>query len=458
VANLSKLTRFIKLNKVIKIIRDFWLSTPRSYSRGQITTRIHREKTALPRSPSRTNSRVNQGARHTPLYNDGMGILPETSATASASPAFDERKAADAAVFFLRSEGKEMPALKLSTLLYLAERLSLQRYGNTITGDDFVAMSHGPALAATLRLLNGETDCSDGYWKTLIALGDGENVGLAGESGRERAPEHGLRQLSDSDVEVLGETLDKYGHIRQGVLRGFAEENLPEWKDPHGAYLPHARECERFPLLSSRRRSHRYDLASGLESVQVVSPRLHHGFPFFQEGSPVVCAAVRVWHGVSKLQFNRRLGIPQDLLQYGRRHSPEAVSGHLFLGVIAQITQGFVYRAIADWLSRLLPGKDIFMMPGERMQVFQYRQSLTRQRDNMGSACFRSCVCPLSLLHINLWPHGLPQLYRPHESKRREFQRRADNVRTLIASDCPHQCPDFIRVRDCGEVLCPHGR
>ena len=63
---------------------------------------------------------------------------------------FDERKAAQAAAHLLRRHGSSMPYIKLIKLLYLADRQSLIETGYTITGDQLVAMSDGPALNRVL--------------------------------------------------------------------------------------------------------------------------------------------------------------------------------------------------------------------------------------------------------------------------------------------------------------------
>lgn len=68
---------------------------------------------------------------------------------------FDERKAAQAAAFLLHKAGGRLPLLKLMKLLYLSERESLQKYGDTITGDTFVSMPNGPVLSMTLNFING---------------------------------------------------------------------------------------------------------------------------------------------------------------------------------------------------------------------------------------------------------------------------------------------------------------
>ncbi|HTH08426.1 MAG TPA: Panacea domain-containing protein, partial [Acidovorax sp.] len=65
------------------------------------------------------------------------------------SGTFNERKAAQAAACLLHKAGGSLSVLKLMKLMYLAERRSLKKYGDTITGDAFVSMPHGPVLSMT---------------------------------------------------------------------------------------------------------------------------------------------------------------------------------------------------------------------------------------------------------------------------------------------------------------------
>ena len=66
---------------------------------------------------------------------------------------FNERKAAQAAAWFLRQQGGRMPHLKLVKLMYLADRQSLDEHGFPITGVLAVSMPHGPVLSMTLNVV-----------------------------------------------------------------------------------------------------------------------------------------------------------------------------------------------------------------------------------------------------------------------------------------------------------------
>lgn len=153
-------------------------------------------------------------------------------------PYFNESKAAQAAAYLLYRGGGRLPVIKLVKLLYLAERLSLQRYGEPLTGDRLVSMPHGPVLSHTYNLIQGAYECGPGGWDAWVADRSGHDVELA-DSSLIRSPEQDLTALSDSDLEVLGETWAQYGHWEKFKLRDYTHSDAcPEWRDPNGSSAP----------------------------------------------------------------------------------------------------------------------------------------------------------------------------------------------------------------------------
>lgn len=153
-------------------------------------------------------------------------------------PYFDERKAAQAAAFLLHCGGGRLPVIKLIKLLYLAERLSLQRYGEPLTGDRLVSMPHGPVLSHTYDLIQGAYEPCAGGWDAWVSDRSGHDVELA-DSSMIRSPEQDLTALSDSDLEVLGETWAQFGHWEKFKLRDYTHSAAcPEWRDPNGSSVP----------------------------------------------------------------------------------------------------------------------------------------------------------------------------------------------------------------------------
>ena len=147
-------------------------------------------------------------------------------------PKFDEKRTAQAAAFLLYQAKGSLPLIKLLKLLYLAERLSLSRYGEPITGDSIVAMEHGPVLSATLNHINGALLSGEGGWATWISDRENHKVALRDES-MIRTPEQDLLKLSDADLEILNEIWANFGHLDKWSLVSYTHSpNVPEWKDP----------------------------------------------------------------------------------------------------------------------------------------------------------------------------------------------------------------------------------
>ncbi len=176
---------------------------------------------------------------------------------------FDERKAAQAAALFLHKAGGTLPLLKLMKLMYLAERLSLKRYGDTITGDAFSSMPHGPVLSMTLDHMNGALQSKDGGWGTWVADRADNSLALRDES-MVRSPEEDLLALSDSDLECLNDVWTEFGHWDKYKLRDYTHSDAcPEWTDPKGSSRP-------IPIARLLKA-----VGYGPEQVEALSKRLH---------------------------------------------------------------------------------------------------------------------------------------------------------------------------------------
>jgi uncharacterized phage-associated protein len=150
---------------------------------------------------------------------------------------FNERRAAESAALLLHKAGGTLPLIKLVKLMYLAERLSLQRYGEPLTGDRLVSMDHGPVLSRTYNHINGAVPSAEGGWETWISDREGHAVALRDPS-MIRSAEQDLQSLSESDVEVLTETWTNFGHWGRWELVKYTHDECPEWEDPSGSSKP----------------------------------------------------------------------------------------------------------------------------------------------------------------------------------------------------------------------------
>ena len=148
---------------------------------------------------------------------------------------FDEKAAAHMAVYLLRKNNAPMSHLKLMKLMYLSERTSLKDYANTISGDRFVSMPHGPVLSATLDHMNGYIESQPGGWDTFIsALADHE-ISLKDDAPKSGdAPGH----ISKSSMAAMDKVWDEFGAMNQYAIRDYTHEHCPEWEDPNGSSLP----------------------------------------------------------------------------------------------------------------------------------------------------------------------------------------------------------------------------
>jgi uncharacterized phage-associated protein len=149
---------------------------------------------------------------------------------------FNEKKAAQAAAYFLFRAGEPLSILKLTKLLYLAERGSLEKFGEPMIGDHPVSMPHGPVLSTTLDYMNGMLRSSEGGWDSWIADRQGHFVALRDPQSVQRQED--LLALSAADIEILSDVWNRFGGMDQWALRDWTHEHCPEWTDPEGSSVP----------------------------------------------------------------------------------------------------------------------------------------------------------------------------------------------------------------------------
>ncbi len=160
------------------------------------------------------------------------GFRATQSIMPSMQPWYNARKAAQVAAFFARRDGGGINVLKLTKLVYLADRRNLEKYDFPITWDNFVSMDHGPVNSITYDCINGMHGGVEG-WEQHITDRAGYKVGLASD-----IQESDLDQLSEAELETLGEIWDTFGQMTQYQVRDWTHANCPEWEDPHGSSNP----------------------------------------------------------------------------------------------------------------------------------------------------------------------------------------------------------------------------
>ena len=106
-------------------------------------------------------------------------------------------KVVQASALLLKTEpGRRMSRLRLLKLLYIADRESLRERARPITGDDVVAMDHGPVLSHTYDLVKG-ADYADPVWEQFLHPSGARDLELAGDPGVGKLSRYELTKLQE---------------------------------------------------------------------------------------------------------------------------------------------------------------------------------------------------------------------------------------------------------------------
>lgn len=176
--------------------------------------------------------------------------------------AFNERKTAQMAAFFLHQGGGRLEVLKLMKLLYLADRKAMDWYETPISGDRMVSMPHGPVLSTTLDLMNGGRSSVGDGWQHWVADRASYQVALQQQHMEQGAPYLGA--LSEAELEVLSDVWKEFGALGKFELVDYTHDHCNEWKDPCGSSRPIS-YAEVFTALG-RNGEEAHEAATSLES------------------------------------------------------------------------------------------------------------------------------------------------------------------------------------------------
>lgn len=140
---------------------------------------------------------------------------------------FSEEKVAQMAAYLLSKDSGRMAYLKLIKLLYLCDRQSMDTYGDSISGDRFVAMKHGPVLSQTYDLVKNGGEEESG-WNHWIRGSENYEVSLKPQ----KISIVDLDELSEADIEILDCVMAKFGHMSKYQIRDYTHDHCSEWQDP----------------------------------------------------------------------------------------------------------------------------------------------------------------------------------------------------------------------------------
>ena len=143
---------------------------------------------------------------------------------------FNPEKAVQAAALLLKLHknirNKEtMAYLGLLKMLYVSDRLALDRMDQPITGDRYFSMKNGPVLSIVYDLIKGKP-VSDALemWSQFISPRKKYDVSLISDPGDE--------ELCEEEEDIIREVYSKLGHLDPFIVAEWTHF-FPEWKMPN---------------------------------------------------------------------------------------------------------------------------------------------------------------------------------------------------------------------------------
>jgi uncharacterized phage-associated protein len=149
-------------------------------------------------------------------------------------PGYDLQKAAQVVAFFAMKQGGSINVLKVSKLVYLAERECMRLYDEPMFFDKLASLPDGPVASITLNFMNGNN--TDDKWNIFVGRRSGYNIPLANRA----MSINDFDRLSDADIDILETIWAKFKSFNQYEIRDWTHvhENIPEWQDPEGSSSP----------------------------------------------------------------------------------------------------------------------------------------------------------------------------------------------------------------------------
>lgn len=143
---------------------------------------------------------------------------------------FQPKKAVQAAAMLLKLHGKPMNYLGLLKMLYIADRIALQRMDWPITGDRYVSMKYGPVLSGVYDLIKGQpVEDALPIWSQFISPRKNNFVELLNDPGN--------GELCEEEEEIIKKVYQTFGHLNPFDVAAWTH-SLPEWQDPGDGQIP----------------------------------------------------------------------------------------------------------------------------------------------------------------------------------------------------------------------------
>ena len=124
-----------------------------------------------------------------------------------------DKDAALAAILYVASKVARPTFHTLSKVLYFADKRHLEHYGRFISGDNYVAMKHGPVPSVTYDILKAVRDCGHPAFDAALLEEFSGAMDVKSNYYIVSKVEPRLEFLSESDVECLDYAISHYGNM-----------------------------------------------------------------------------------------------------------------------------------------------------------------------------------------------------------------------------------------------------
>ena len=132
----------------------------------------------------------------------------------------NDRKVTDAVARLIEKSGADVDYLRISKLIYLADRKSFVMRGSPIVGGRYFSMRKGPAISEVMNFVKRRNAPG---WKETISPLHGHALNLL------QKPKY--ESLTPSEIEILDAVVAEHFNRSTDDLVGWCHSNCPEYEE-----------------------------------------------------------------------------------------------------------------------------------------------------------------------------------------------------------------------------------
>lgn len=137
---------------------------------------------------------------------------------------FNNDKVLHSICYILKNNNNKINLLKLMKLLYLADRNSIKKTLQSISGDNFISMKYGPVLSNTLNILYS---LKDSDWGEYLRLEKNTSYYLDVVLIKDCS----LKKLNAFEINILEEIDKEFKNYNEWEIVDYTHKNIAEWKE-----------------------------------------------------------------------------------------------------------------------------------------------------------------------------------------------------------------------------------